>query len=172
MADELIWHVDENDQPLGSIERDKSRRTGARYRLVRVMVESEDGESLLLQKRLATKKTYPGCWDTSAGGNITYGESYELAARRELFEEIGLDAPLEEFGYFYSEVVDPDGNHMNRFTKVYRARVSKDTQFSLQPSEVESVEWIKKNDLVHIISEGKVTDGLLQVYERLYREID
>lgn len=86
---EQIWHVDEHDNPIGPIGRDDSRRTGARYRIVRVSVEDING-NVLLQKRVDTKKTYPGCWDTSAGGNISYGESYDDAAARELSEEVGI----------------------------------------------------------------------------------
>jgi isopentenyldiphosphate isomerase len=171
MADELIWHVDENDKPIGSISRDESRRIGARYRMVRIMVESDDGSAILLQKRLKTKKTYPGCWDTSAGGNIAYKESYDQAARRELLEEIGLEnTRLEEVLHFYSEMVDPDGNKMNRFTKVYRATAGKDFLFTPQPSEVESVEWINREELPALVAKGNITDGLLQVYERWYQQ--
>jgi len=86
---EQIWHVDENDKPIGPVGRDDSRKLGLRYRLVRISVEDRQG-NILIQKRTATKKTYPNCWDTSAGGNIDYPESYEQAALRELSEEIGI----------------------------------------------------------------------------------
>ncbi len=170
MADELIWHVNENDQPIGSISRAESRKIGARYRMVRIQVESPDGESVLLQKRLSTKKTYPGCWDTSAGGNIQYGESYGDAAERELSEEIGLSGvEFREIGMYYSEAIDPDGNKMNRFTKVYKVIADMDTKFTPQDTEVESVQWIDKNELAEVIKQGNVTDGLEQVFNRYYR---
>lgn len=47
---EYIWHVDEHDTPIGKIEREESRKIGAKYRMARIMVESRDGMSVLLWK--------------------------------------------------------------------------------------------------------------------------
>ncbi len=164
---EQIWHVDENDNPIGSIGREDSRKTGAKYRIVRVSVEDVDG-NVLIQKRLPSKKTYPDCWDTSAGGNIDYPESYEEAAKRELAEEIGLtDVDLEEVAYFYAENVDPKGNKMNRFTKVYRALADSATKFVLQPDEVGAVEWVSRAELRNLPID-KITDGLHQTIVHYY----
>lgn len=169
---EQIWHVDENDNPIGPIGRDDSRRTGARYRIVRVSVEDPRG-NILIQKRVETKKTYPGCWDTSAGGNIDYPESYEDAAKREAEEEIGLQNPeLTEVAYFYAEAVDPKGNKMNRFTKVYRALGSRDMMLELQPEEVSEVRWVTLEQLLEIGKGGKVTDGLRQTIDHYYRHLE
>lgn len=172
MAKELIWHVDKNDEPIGSIDRDESRKTGARYRIVRVMVESLDGSYVLLQKRLMTKKSFPGYWDTSAGGNIDYGESYEQAAKRELAEEIGLrDVTLIPVLKFYAEAVDQAGDKLNRFTQLYTVKVQTNTHFIAQPSEVERVEWVKKSKLENVLANGDITDGLKQVIERYYTSV-
>lgn len=43
-----------------------------------------------LQKRSATKKLYPGRWDSAVGGHISYGESVEEALLREAGEELGF----------------------------------------------------------------------------------
>lgn len=166
---EQIWHVDENDKPIGAIGRDESRETGERYRIVRVSVEDERGD-ILLQKRLETKKSFPGCWDTSAGGNVAYGESYEDAALRELREEAGIEGVgLTEVAYFYSEAADPDNRKLNRFTKVYRMLASKDIEVTPQPEEVAEFVWVTPDGLDRIIAEGKITDGLKQAYERYYK---
>ncbi len=165
---EQIWHVDENDHPIGPIGRDDSRKSGARYRIVRVSVEDSDG-NVLLQKRLETKKTYPGCWDTSAGGNITYGETYEVAAERELYEEVGIEGvALEEQAYFYGEVVDPAGNKMNRFTKVYKAVVPRTIKVTPQSEEVAELRWVTPEELAVIVAEGNITDGLKQTAQHYY----
>ena len=168
MSNEQIWHVDENDKPIGSIGRDESRRTGARYRIVRVSVEDADG-NILVQKRQPTKKSYPNCWDTAVGGNVNYGESYEDAARREALEEIGLVVDtLDKVAYFYSEATDPDGSRMNRFTKIYRVIVDPATKFTLQPEEVSEVRWVAKVELLNLAKTDGATDGLAQTIERYY----
>jgi len=166
---EQIWHVDEHDSPIGAIDRDESRQTGERYRIVRVSVEDGQG-NVLLQKRLESIKSSPGCWDTSAGGNIAYGESYEEAALRELREEVGIEGVvLTEVAYFYSEATDPANNSLNRFTKVYRMLAPRDIATAPQPDEVEALVWVTPKELEKIISEGKVTDGLKQTFERYYK---
>ncbi len=48
------------------------------------------GERLCLQKRSASKHTWPGCWDTSVGGHVSYGEQPDEALFREAGEELGL----------------------------------------------------------------------------------
>jgi isopentenyl-diphosphate delta-isomerase len=51
-------------------------------------------KKILLQKRALTKKVFPGIWDISVAGHIGAGEEILEAAKREIFEEIGLE--LEE----------------------------------------------------------------------------
>lgn len=169
MAVELIWHVDENDVPIGAIERGESRKSGARFRIVRVIVEDNDGW-ILLQKRQLTKGTFPGCWDTSAGGNIDYGETYEAAAKRELMEETGIEAAvLEEVAYYYGETIDSSGKILNRFSKLYKAVVSRNTTLRLQPEEVAEFRWVTRDQLLDLLATGEVTDGLQQTAERYYK---
>lgn len=50
----------------------------------------EDGK-VLLAKRTATRSNYPGIWDF-VGGHCEPGETFEEALRRELVEEIGIEA--------------------------------------------------------------------------------
>ncbi|HEY1085696.1 MAG TPA: NUDIX domain-containing protein [Candidatus Saccharimonadales bacterium] len=166
---DIIQEVDENDQSIGGVARKVAKSTGRKYRIVRIMVEDEDS-NILIQKRVATKDTYPNCWDNSAAGHVDLGETYEEAAARELAEEIGVrEADLEEVRYFYSETMSPNGRSMNRFTKIFRTTLPHDTQFVCQPSEVSEVKWITREELDAVIDEGNVTDGLLQTYERYYK---
>lgn len=51
-------------------------------------------QQLLMQKRSQTKDMYPGYWVFSVGGHVDSGDTYELAASRELKEELGIEAPL------------------------------------------------------------------------------
>lgn len=47
-------------------------------------------EQIFLQKRSATKNTWPLCWDTAVGGHIGYGEQPDEALFREAREELRL----------------------------------------------------------------------------------
>lgn len=166
---EQIWHVDENDNPIGSIGREDAREQGARFRIARVSVESPTGR-ILLQKRSQDKKSYPGYWDTAAGGNIGYGESYDAAATRELQEETGITGvDLQEVAYFYGEAIDPVGRRMNRFTKVYRAIVTENTRLTPDPEEVAELVWVTPERLLTILESNKITDGLKQTADHYYK---
>ena len=59
--------------------------------VVHLHIISRDG-SLLLQKRSSSKSLYPGMWDISVGGHVSYGETVEEALFRESSEEIDLQS--------------------------------------------------------------------------------
>jgi len=59
------------------------------HRAVHVLVFDADGR-LYLQKRSSRKMIEPGKWDSSVGGHLESGESYETAAKRETTEELGF----------------------------------------------------------------------------------
>jgi isopentenyldiphosphate isomerase len=165
----LITIVDENDQPAGAATMNEAHQKGLIHRIVRVMVEDGQG-NLLLQKRVPDATLYPGCWDNSSAGHVDEGESYEVAARRELKEEIGVDdVVLAELGYYqthgrYKERI------LNRFTKTYKTVLPADTRFRLQPEEVAAVQWFTLAKAKRLAAEhpDQVTDGLIEVIERFY----
>lgn len=98
-AEEMLVQVDENDRVLGPVARKLCHgNPKIIHRSVHVLVFHPDG-SLLLQKRSLSKDTQPGKWDTSVGGHVGFGQSYEEAARREAEEELGLLLGELEFLY-------------------------------------------------------------------------
>ncbi len=70
-------------------ERGEPLPEGAYHKIVNVMVIHQEGE-ILVTKRSAQKKIYPGYYEASIGGVVQKGESPEEAARRELYEETDI----------------------------------------------------------------------------------
>lgn len=173
MADELLQEVDENDTPIGGVSRKDAKHNGNRYRIIRIIIEDEFGNTLI-QKRTPNKDTYPNCWDNSAAGHVDVGESYIDTARREMAEEIGIrdeNLELEKVDYFYSEATTPNGLHLNRFTTVYKAKLPHATQFTPQPEEVSEIKWASIDEVRSLVLAGReVTDGLKVVFERYYNQ--
>lgn len=97
-GDEVFDVVDEADQVTGQATRREVHERNLMHRAVHVFVINHHGE-LLLQKRSRFKDAHPGVWDSSVAGHLDAGESYELAAIRELEEEMGIrGAEPEEIG--------------------------------------------------------------------------
>ncbi len=92
---EYFYVVDENDNIVCKATREECH-SGKRliHRSVCVFVINDKNE-LFIQKRSMAKDLYAGYYTGSATGHVEFGEDYEEAARRELKEELGIEAPLE-----------------------------------------------------------------------------
>ena len=89
----------EDDSVIGSIERSKAHLDQILHRSGVIFLVRSDGK-ILLQRRSPKRKTFPACWDSSSSFLVTFGETYEQAAKRELREETGVSAPLAYLGKF------------------------------------------------------------------------
>jgi isopentenyl-diphosphate delta-isomerase len=76
--------VNENDEVVGTMPRGEAHKNGTPHRIAIVFVENEKGE-ILIQVRMS------GTLDHSAAGHVDPGESYLVAAQRELMEELGIE---------------------------------------------------------------------------------
>ncbi len=88
--DELFDVVDANDRVTGHATRRQVHTRRLRHRAVHVLVFDLAGR-LFVQKRAATKDTFPSSYDSSASGHLNSGEDYDTCAVRELREELGLE---------------------------------------------------------------------------------
>ena len=89
--DELFDVVNEADEVLRQATRAEVHEQGLIHRAVHILVFNKNRDCLL-QKRSMLKDRHPGVWDSSAAGHLDAGEDYESAARRELQEELGIEA--------------------------------------------------------------------------------
>ena len=90
-----IPKINEQDEVIGETTIEEAVVNGWPRRVSRVFVFDESG-NILLQKRSQTMLSYPGLWDQSAAGHVDIGEAYKDAAKRELYEELGLELNLVE----------------------------------------------------------------------------
>ncbi len=161
--------VDANDHPSGSATIQEALQNGLYHRIVRVVAEDTEG-NVLLQKRSHRVSTYKDCWDHTAGGYVDVGESYEMAAKRELQEEIGIEtASLQEVQYYKSQSKN-EGKYLNRFNKMYKVAIPRKVKLHARAEEVVELRWFSRTELSRLLSEhpDQVTDGLVDAYKRLY----
>ena len=69
----------------------------------------KDNDKLLVVKRSENDDLYPGAWEFP-GGHLEEGETLKEGLKRELFEEIGFDAPFDPIiTHYYDEVKEKKG---------------------------------------------------------------
>ena len=163
---EYLDIVDENGNPTGEIiDRETAHLKGIRHRTAHVwLLRNKKGRiQILLQKRCATKSSFPGCYDISSAGHIPAGVDYVPSALRELKEELGITAALEELIFCgIRKIVKDDiffGRefHDNQVSRVYILWKDIDeSDFSLQTEEVESVLWIDFDDCIEKVRNNSI----------------
>lgn len=148
MTDELWQLYDEQGRPLAGKGETKNAvfTKGLLHGAAHVWMwrSGDNGPEVLLQKRAASKRTWPNCYDISAAGHIDLGEEPLDAAIRETKEEIGLDITEDQFkliGVERAHMMAPTGDLENEFEWLYLLHIPNETVFTMQEIEVASVEW-------------------------------
>jgi len=90
---EHVILVDEDDVAVGRAEKMEAHRRGLLHRAFSVIL-LHDGK-ILLQRRALGKYHSGGLWANAACGHPRPGEAVEVAARRRLREEMGIDCALQ-----------------------------------------------------------------------------
>lgn len=161
--DELVDIVDGDDRVVATVPRRRMRAERLRHRAVFVAVTSSDGR-VLLQRRSDAKDLWPGLWDIGAGGVVAAGEDYDEAARRELHEELGIEAePVPTHGGTFTD------DDVDLVARCYR--VVHDGPVAFVDGEVVEVRWVDRRELGALLaSEPFVPDSvaLLGPVENLF----
>jgi isopentenyl-diphosphate Delta-isomerase len=93
--DEILEVVNSDDKVIGRGTRGEIHRKNLMHRAVHIFVFNSNGE-IYVQRRSALKDRHPLKLDSSAAGHVDPGESYEQTAVRELEEELGIAAQVEQ----------------------------------------------------------------------------
>ncbi len=119
MYEEIIDIVDEHDVVIGQKKRTELDKTlgSGNFRAINAFIENDKGQ-LWIPRRTATKKLFPLALDTSVGGCVAAGESYEQAFARETVEEINID--IKDVSYSFVAYVTPQHHGVSGFMKVYK----------------------------------------------------
>jgi isopentenyl-diphosphate delta-isomerase type 1 len=141
MADEIFDVVNERDEVVGRLPRSEVHARKLLHRAVHILVFDPHGR-LFLQKRSMKKDLCPGLWDSSCSGHVDSGEDYDVAAVRELGEELGLNVGEPPVRWFRVEACEETGGE---FCWVYR--LDSGGPFVLHPDEIEGGEWLSPEEV-------------------------
>ena len=133
---EIFDVVDSSDVVIGTATRGDVHREKLFHRAVHIFIFNAQGQTFL-QRRSLEKDSAPGKWGGACSGHVDSGEGYVAAARREIVEEIGVEAPA---------LLEPMLRETPRketgfeFVWVYRAQY--EGPFDLNEDEIMDGQWI------------------------------
>jgi isopentenyl-diphosphate delta-isomerase type 1 len=120
---EYIDIVTEDNNIIGKALRSECHgNPGLIHRAAHILVFNSTGQ-LLLQKRSMNKDIQPGKWDTSVGGHVESGESYEKAAYRELEEELGIKNVNLDYLYDYKMRNEIESENIRSYLCKFNGRI-------------------------------------------------
>ncbi|MFH1019621.1 MAG: NUDIX hydrolase YfcD [Pseudomonadota bacterium] len=158
-ADEIVLIVDGQNHELAQVSRRVMREGSLIHRACYILVFNRQRE-IFVQKRTMSKDIYPGYLDVATGGVVLAGESYELSAKRELAEELGVrKAALTSHFDFYHEA---DNNRV--WGRVFSCTA--EGPFVLQPEEVEDGFFLGVDAVQALAAAEKFTPDGLMVLKR------
>ncbi|APG64661.1 hydrolase [Tenacibaculum todarodis] len=141
--DELLDILTPEGKPTGKTAlKYEAHKNGWFHATVHIWIFTSD-EKILLQKRAMTKKVFPGLWDISVAGHVAAGEEILTSAKREVFEEIGLqleDKDLIKIGTRIHQISHPNGIQDNEHHHVFIAELKVSIEdLKIQKEEVDAI---------------------------------
>lgn len=163
MSEELLEIVDKDGKHLGIAPRSSIHgNPSLLHRVVHVLVFNDTGE-LLLQERSLSKDVAPGKWDTSVGGHVSPDEDIFVAARREMEEELGVDAGEMIFLYSYIHSNACESELVFTYSCIHNG------PFSFNCNEINIVKFWTGEEIKNSLGTGVLSDHF-EVEFAKYRE--
>jgi len=128
---------------------------GLIHRAAHILVFNSRGQ-LLLQKRSMSKDIQPGKWDTSVGGHVASGETYEEAAFRELEEELGIRGVSLDYLYNYRMRNEMESENI----RSYRCMIDVGIEFNRE--EIDAVRFWDMEEIAAAMGTGIFTPNFEQ----------
>jgi isopentenyldiphosphate isomerase len=105
---------------------------------------------MLIQLRHPQKDAWPGLWDMTVGGSAISGDSSQMAAEREAFEELGCKLDLSNIRPHLCI------NFEQGFDDYYLLNIDIDIEkLTLQQEEVSEVKWASREEILSLIAKGE-----------------
>ena len=131
-----------------TMDRGEAVPEGCWRLVVHICVFNSAGQ-LLIQQRQPFKKGWPNLWDVTVGGAVCVGENSQQGARRELFEELGLDMD------FSKSVPAFSSTFTGGYDDIYIVHLDPElSSLRLQAEEVQAVRWADKDEILSMIDGG------------------
>lgn len=141
--------VDENDQPLGQMEKLEAHLIGALHRAFSVFIFNDKG-SLLLQQRAADKYHGAHLWTNTCCSHPQWGENVLESARERLVYEMGMECELEFSHSFIYRAGVENGLIEHEYDHVFVGYSNE--QPRINSEEVQDYQWMNPHQLTEQIA--------------------
>ncbi len=159
MNKEYFDIIDKSGNIIGKATREECHKNNLlAHRVVHILIFNSKGE-LLLQKRHKNKDIQPGKWDTSVGGHLNLGETFEQAVEREMQEELGINIPLKHI-YDYWMFNNIETEYVRTYIGVY------DGNIKFDPDEIDEVKFWSLADIEKNIDTGILSPNFIKEYKK------
>ena len=111
-----------------------------------VIPRGENGK-FILARRAVDKHPFPNTWVCGVGGKADGNETFEEAALREMFEEVGFSSPISKMGEFHYD------NEFKADFVVFTTEKSLDvSSFKPDPAEIQFLKEFTIDEIKSMIS--------------------
>ena len=148
--DELIFVVDQNNNPLQPLPRKIAHKNNFWHRTTGIWVINS-GKQVLCQKRSMRKDQNPGKQEAFFGGHLGPNEDFTESAAREISEELGQTITVGQF-VLYPDVGKSDKSAHKEFQYIFVLILNKDVEnFQFEKEEIDQLEWVSLDELKKIL---------------------
>ncbi|MFO0703765.1 MAG: NUDIX domain-containing protein [Patescibacteria group bacterium] len=153
-SEELLFVVDENNNPLTPLPRHIVHSGGHWHRVIHVWTIDGNG-NLLCNKRSINKDQSPGNWAAGVGGHILAGEDPVHTAVSEFYEELGIKISENDLQFY--KICKNVNNKEFQYVYYILWDGSID-ELKLEKEEIDEVRWFDIHDVEDNISDKKITN--------------
>lgn len=146
---ELVDIVNEHNEVVKAVPRHEMRAQKLPHRASYIVCVNPEGR-FLFEVRTLCKDYAPGLLDACIGGVVQAGEDPKISARRELEEEVGLDASKLQFHDLGIMRIDYPRDNPRSFLFGYLFLAAGDGITVRQPSEVSGIMYLSLDEMRRI----------------------
>lgn len=148
---EMIDIVNDDDVVIGSMPRAQAYAENHRKRIVYVFVIDPETHHIGLAVRGKNVSWRPLHYTATVGGHVMAGETADMAAMREMYEEIGIDRPV----ILLDKQCASDPTNDQRFIDYIYVTCAAAEDLRLDPVEVERVEFMPLADALKMLENSE-----------------
>lgn len=148
---EYVVLVDEQDNPIGKMEKQQAHVEGLLHRAFSVFIFNSE-KKLLLQKRASSKYHCGGLWTNTCCSHPRENEKTQDAANRRLQEEMGMHCEIQPIFSFVYRAEFENGLTEHEFDHVFFGQSDNTPKINLD--EVEDFRYISLEELQAEIKEA------------------